>query len=115
MECGRVIIKEFKFKMVVVWYMRDCVILEVEFLNVKFFNGLEGFREVVIYLDGDVFLNVVMGSVGLFLILDVIEVGKVIVIVNKEMFVMVGYLVMCVVKEKNILLLFVDSEYFVIL
>ncbi|MBC8932527.1 1-deoxy-D-xylulose-5-phosphate reductoisomerase, partial [Escherichia coli] len=70
--------------MVAVWHTRDRVTLEAEFPNVKFFNGLEGLREVATYLDGDVLLNAVMGSVGLLPTLDAIEAGKAIAIANKE-------------------------------
>ncbi|CAE6342242.1 1-deoxy-D-xylulose 5-phosphate reductoisomerase (EC [Listeria monocytogenes] len=115
MERGRAIIKEFKPKMVAVWHTRDRVILEAEFPNVKFFNGLEGLREVATYLDGDVLLNAVMGSVGLLPTLDAIEAGKAIAIANKETLVTAGHLVMRAAKEKNISLLPVDSEHSAIL
>ncbi|EDN9505039.1 1-deoxy-D-xylulose-5-phosphate reductoisomerase [Listeria monocytogenes] len=115
MERGRAIIKEFKPKMVAVWHTRDRVTLEAEFPNVKFFNGLEGLREVATYLDGDVLLNAVMGSVGLLPTLDAIEAGKAIAIANKETLVTAGHLVMRAAKEKNISLLPVDSEHSAIL
>lgn len=62
----------------------------------------------------EIVVNVVVGSVGLLLIFCVIEVKKIIGIVNKEMLVIVGYFVMEVVWKYNVLLFLVDSEYLVI-
>lgn len=69
---------------------------------------------MVIYLFIEVLVNVVFGSVGLIFMLEVIKMRKMIVIVNKEIFVIVGYFVMEVVKEYGVDILLVDSEYLVI-
>lgn len=69
---------------------------------------------MVEFYEVNVVLIVLVGYVGLKLIFVVIDVGKDIVLVNKEIFVVVGELVIVWVCVKGINIYLVDLEYFVI-
>lgn len=67
-------------------------------VNIKIIYGIDGFIVVVIYFDLNFVLSFVVGVLGLFLIIEVLKVKKDIVIVNKEILVVVGYIVIELVK-----------------
>lgn len=70
--------------------------------------------EVVRYGDLEVVVIGIVGCVGLLFIIVVIEVGKDIVLVNKEIFIVVGLVVNFLIEEYGVRLLLVDLEYLVI-
>lgn len=57
---------------------------------------------------------VIVGVVGLESGLIVMFIGVMLVLVNKESFVMVGDFVYCIVVKYGVKILLVDSEYFVV-
>ena len=79
--------------------------------NVKILCGMEGLCEIA-SLDGiDLFVNSVVGMVGLLPTLTAINKGTDIALANKETLVAGGNLVMSLAKEKNVNIFPIDSEH----
>lgn len=76
--------------------------------------GLQVFVDVLKSDGCDMVVVVIVGVVGFVLSLVVVCVGKWILFVNKEVFVMLGVIFMDVVCDYGVILLLVDSEYNVI-
>lgn len=75
--------------------------------------GVDVIVEVVVCFV-DWMLLVIIGVVGLLLGFEVLCCVGMLVFVNKESFVVVGWLVMGLVVDKGVMILLVDLEYFVI-
>lgn len=79
--------------------------------NIKIICGMEGLCEIA-SLDGvDLFVNSVVGMVGLLPTLTAINKGTDIALANKETLVAGGNLVMSLAKEKNVDIFPIDSEH----
>lgn len=79
--------------------------------NIKILCGMEGLSEIA-SLDGiDLFVNSVVGMVGLLPTLTAINKGTDIALANKETLVAGGNLVMSLAKEKNVNIFPIDSEH----
>lgn len=74
-------------------------------------TGMEGLCQIASMSGVDVFLNSVVGMVGLLPTLTAIEAGTDIALANKETLVAGGNLVMKAAKEKNVRIFPVDSEH----
>lgn len=107
----RKIITEFQPELVSVQEKNSCETLKLEFPGVKFTYGDEGLVEVAVYEKADVFVNAVLGSVGLAATLQAIETGKTVAIANKETLVTAGHLVIAAAKRNHVKLLPIDSEH----
>ncbi len=79
--------------------------------TIKVFGGSKALCEVVQWDDVDMVLAAIVGFAGLHSTLAAIDAGKQIAIANKETLVVAGQIVMQRAKDKNILLLPVDSEH----
>lgn len=77
----------------------------------KVFYGQEALCDVVTWASVDLVLAAIIGFAGLHSTLAAIEAGKPVALANKETLVVAGELVMQKVKEKNTLLIPVDSEH----
>lgn len=89
----------------------DALALQKLFPNVAFTFGNKGLVEVATHPDTTVFVNAVLGSVGLESTLAAIRMSKSIAIANKETLVTAGHLVMAEARKYNAPILPVDSEH----
>ncbi|MER1999434.1 MAG: 1-deoxy-D-xylulose-5-phosphate reductoisomerase, partial [Lysinibacillus sp.] len=79
--------------------------------KVQFTYGNKGLVEVATHPETTVFVNAVLGSVGLESTLAAIRMKKSIAIANKETLVTAGHLVMAEARKYNAPILPVDSEH----
>lgn len=108
---ARKLITEFQPELVSVQEKNSCDSLKLEFPHTQFTFGEEGLVEVAVFAKADIFVNAVLGSVGLYATLQAIENRKVIAIANKETLVTAGHLVIASAKRNHVPLLPVDSEH----
>lgn len=80
-------------------------------LPVKVVCGMDGLIEEAQMPESDLFLNAVVGMIGIRPTLAAIAAGKTIALANKETLVTAGHLIMPAVKEAGVQLLPVDSEH----
>lgn len=112
LELTREIINEFHPKLVSVQNQADQAILQREFKGIsKILSGDEGLIEVAVHPDANVFVNAILGSVGLVPTLNAIEAGKTIALANKETLVTAGHIVMARARDRKVPVLPVDSEH----
>lgn len=110
-EKTKEIIALTKPELVSVQQEADALALQKQFPNVQFTYGLQGLIEVATHPDTTVFVNAVLGSVGLESTLAAIRMQKSIAIANKETLVTAGHLVMAEARKYNAPILPVDSEH----
>jgi 1-deoxy-D-xylulose-5-phosphate reductoisomerase len=112
LELTREIINEFHPKLVSVQNQADAAILQREFAGIsKILSGDEGLIEVAVHPDANLFVNAILGSVGLVPTLNAIEAGKTIALANKETLVTAGHIVMARARDRKVPVLPVDSEH----
>lgn len=80
-------------------------------LPIKVFAGQKSLSEVVQWDTVDTVLGAILGFAGLHSILAAIGAGKRIALANKETLVVAGELVMQQAREKNVMIIPVDSEH----
>ena len=105
--------KEFAVEYVCVYNDKFYPVLKEKLsgTNIKILCGMEGLCEIA-SLDGvDLFVNSVVGMVGLLPTLTAINKGTDIALANKETLVAGGNLVMSLAKEKNVDIFPIDSEH----
>ena len=105
--------KEFAVECVCVYNDKFYPVLKEKLsgTNIKILCGMEGLCEIA-SLDGvDLFVNSVVGMVGLLPTLTAINKGTDIALANKETLVAGGNLVMTLAKEKNVDIFPIDSEH----
>lgn len=73
--------------------------------------GMEGLCEASAHPDADVTVTAIVGMIGVQPTLSAIEAGKTIALANKETLVTAGHLVKKAAKEKDVMILPVDSEH----
>lgn len=73
--------------------------------------GMEGLCEAAAHPDADVTVTAIVGMIGVQPTLSAIEAGKTIALANKETLVTAGHLVKKAAKEKDVMILPVDSEH----
>ena len=105
------LIQAIKPQLVSVQLEEDARLLQQEYPHVSFTYGTQGLVEVATHPDTTVFVNAVLGSVGLESTLAAIRMSKNIAIANKETLVTAGHLVMAEAKKYNASILPVDSEH----
>lgn len=76
--------------------------------------GEDGMVEVARYVDCDSVVTGIVGCAGLLLMVVVIEVGKNICLVNKEIFIVGGFVIVLLVVKYGVKILFADFEYSVL-
>jgi 1-deoxy-D-xylulose-5-phosphate reductoisomerase len=77
----------------------------------KIISGMEGLCEVAAYSESDTTVCAISGSIGLLPAYKAIEAGKNIALANKETMVAAGDIINAKAKEKNVLIVPVDSEH----
>lgn len=80
-------------------------------LPVRIVCGMDGLLEEAELVESDLFLNAVVGMIGIRPTLAAIHAGKTIALANKETLVTAGHLIIPAVKEAGVQLLPVDSEH----
>ncbi len=80
-------------------------------LPVHIVCGMDGLLEEAELAESDLFLNAVVGMIGIRPTLAAIHAGKTIALANKETLVTAGHLIIPAVKEAGVQLLPVDSEH----
>ena len=80
-------------------------------LNVEIVCGMEGLLRLASLEEGDIFLNAVVGMIGIRPTLAAIAAGKTIALANKETLVTAGHLIMPAAKKAGVPILPVDSEH----
>lgn len=80
-------------------------------LPVRVVCGMEGLLEEAQLPEGELFLNGVVGMIGIRPTLAAIEAGKTIALANKETLVTAGHLIIPAVQARGVPLLPVDSEH----
>lgn len=80
-------------------------------LPVRIVCGMDGLLEEAELAESDLFLNAVVGMIGIRPTLAAIHAGKTIALANKETLVTAGHLIIPAVKEAGVQLLPVDSEH----
>ncbi len=106
-------IREFRPKVVCMWDEKAAGEVRelVRDLPVRVVCSMEGLLEEAALPDYDIFLNAVVGMIGIRPTLEAIRCGKTIALANKETLVAAGHLIMPAVKEAGVSLLPVDSEH----
>lgn len=80
-------------------------------LPVRIVCGMDGLLEEAELAESNLFLNAVVGMIGIRPTLAAIHAGKTIALANKETLVTAGHLIIPAVKEAGVQLLPVDSEH----
>ena len=106
-------IREFGPRIVCMWTEEAAEDLRVRVadLDVKVVTGMEGLLQLASVEEGDVFLNAVVGMIGIRPTLAAIAAGKTIALANKETLVTAGHLIMPAAAEAGVPILPVDSEH----
>lgn len=107
----RRIAEEFQPELICVQLKDDAERLKTEYPNRKIVYGHDGLIEAATYVNGDIVVNAVMGSIGLIPTMQAMEAGKQIALANKETLVTAGHLVMEAAEKYNTPILPVDSEH----
>ena len=106
-------IREFRPELVCMWNEDAANELrtKVADLQVKVVCGMEGLCEIAVMEHSDLFLNAVVGMIGIQPTLAAIGAEKTIALANKETLVTAGHLIMPAVEAMGVELLPVDSEH----
>ncbi len=106
-------IREFSPRMACMWDETAAADLRVRTadLPVRITSGMEGLLELARLEGADMFLNAVVGMIGIRPTLAAIEAGRTIALANKETLVSAGHLIMPAAAAAGVQILPVDSEH----
>lgn len=106
-------IREFHPKLVCLWDEKTAADLKtrVADLPVRVVSGMDGLCEVAVQEESDMFVNAVVGMIGIQPTLSAIAAGKTIALANKETLVSAGHLIMPAAEAMGVDILPVDSEH----
>ena len=80
-------------------------------LPVRVLSGMDGLCEIAMMKESDLFLNAVVGMIGIQPTLAAIAAGKTIALANKETLVTAGHLIIPAAEAMDVQILPVDSEH----
>ena len=103
-------IREFQPKYVCVEKFENARVLKQKFSDITFFSGKDGLCDIS-KIDSDIVLNAVAGFTGLYVSVSAIEMGKTLILANKESIVSGAHYLMNLAKEKKSKILPIDSEH----
>ena len=105
--------REFLPELVVIDAEKDAADLKVRLAdtNIRVSCGMEGLLELAALPGTDMFVNAIVGMIGIRPTLAAIRAGKDIAFANKETLVCAGHLIMPLVRESGTAILPVDSEH----
>ncbi len=106
-------IREFRPKMACMWdeAAANDLRTKVADLDVKVVCGMDGLLEEAVLPESDLFLNAVVGMIGIRPTLAAIKAHKTIALANKETLVTAGHIIMPAASENGVQILPVDSEH----
>ena len=106
-------VREFRPQLVCLYDEKsaDDLKLRIKDLPVRVTSGMDGLIEVAELNGSDIFLNAVVGMIGIRPTMAAIEAGKTIALANKETLVTAGHLIIPAVTKAGVQLLPVDSEH----
>ncbi len=106
-------IREFHPELVCMWDENAAAELRsrVTDLPVRVVSGMDGLCEIAVMEHSDMFLNAVVGMIGIQPTLAAIGAEKTIALANKETLVAAGHLIMPAIEAMGVELLPVDSEH----
>ena len=111
-ELAKKIIEEFKPLMVCAMEYADIDTLEALYPNIEYVVGDVGLQQVATYnVENPVVINALVGAVGLMPTACAIEVGRDVLLANKETLVIGGEIIVNKAKEKNVEIIPIDSEH----
>ena len=106
------IIDEFKPKVVCCKNAKDVIVLSDLYKDIEFLSGDAGLQQLAsIKVDNKIFINALVGAVGLVPTMAAIENGNDVLLANKETLVIAGSLVTKRAFEKNVKIIPIDSEH----
>ena len=106
-------IREFSPKLVAVWKEEKAKELRenIKDLDVKVVSGMDGLIDVSVLEGVEILVTAIVGMIGIRPTIEAIKAGKHIALANKETLVTAGHIIMPLAKEKNVMILPVDSEH----
>ena len=107
-------VREFHPGLVCMWDESAAAELRVRIGDLRetmVMHGMGGLVEIAKCEEADLFLNAVVGMIGIRPTLAAIEAGKTIALANKETLVSAGHLIMPAARKKGVQILPVDSEH----
>ena len=111
-EKAKEIIDEFKPKLVCCKNVRDKISLSEIYNDIKFVSGDAGLQQLASYVvDNKIFINALVGAVGLVPTMAAIENGNDVLLANKETLVIAGELICDKARQKNVKIIPIDSEH----
>ncbi len=106
------IIEEFKPKIVCCKNVKDAIELRDLYKDIKFLSGDAGLQQLAsLKVENEIFINALVGAVGLVPTMAAIENGNDVLLANKETLVIAGSLVTKRAFEKNVKIIPIDSEH----
>lgn len=106
------IIEEFKPSVVCCKNVKDAIELRELYKDINFLNGDAGLQQLAsMKVENEIFINALVGAVGLVPTMAAIENGNDVLLANKETLVIAGSLVTKRATEKNVKIIPIDSEH----
>lgn len=106
------IIVEFKPKVVCCKNVKDAIELKELYKDINFLSGDAGLQQLAsLKVENEIFINALVGAVGLVPTMAAIESGNDVLLANKETLVIAGSLVAKRALEKNVKIIPIDSEH----
>ena len=106
-------IREFRPQLACLWNASAAADLKARIsdLPVRVVSGMDGLCEIAMMQGSDLFLNAVVGMIGIQPTLAAIAAGKTIALANKETLVAAGHLIIPAAEAMGVQILPVDSEH----
>ena len=106
------IIEEFKPSVVCCKNVKDTIELKDLYKDINFLSGDAGLQQLAsMKVEDEIFINALVGAVGLVPTMAAIENGNDVLLANKETLVIAGDLVTKRANEKNVKIIPIDSEH----
>lgn len=111
-EKAEKIIDEFKPSIVCCKNVKDLHYFNSLYKDIKFVSGDAGLQQLASYVvDNKIFINALVGAVGLVPTMAAIENGSDVLLANKETLVIAGELICDKARQKNVKIIPIDSEH----
>ena len=106
------IIEEFKPSVVCCKNAKDVIELRDLYKDINFISGDAGLQQLAsMKVENEIFINALVGAVGLVPTMAAVENGNDVLLANKETLVIAGDLVTKRANEKNVKIIPIDSEH----
>jgi 1-deoxy-D-xylulose-5-phosphate reductoisomerase len=101
---------EFHPKLVAVYDEQKARVLAQRIPHIKVVSGFEGLEEVARFVDADICVSALSGTIGICPTLRAIQAGHTIALANKEVLVSAGELIMRTARQYGVKIIPIDSE-----